>query len=89
VIFELSQRARSDVKNIIRYTLDNFGSAKTDEYLDGLYNTFELLTENPKLGREWTRGRRRCVYRSHYVYYRVAGDRIFITQIRHSRQKPI
>ncbi|GEM_PF-5778463 len=33
--FELSKRARSDIKNITRYTLESFGLAKADEYLDG------------------------------------------------------
>jgi ParE toxin of type II toxin-antitoxin system, parDE len=59
--FEFSKRARSDIKNITRYTLENFGLAKADEYLDGLYKLFDLLTDNPKFGREWAGGGRRCV----------------------------
>ena len=33
MIFELSKRARADIKNITRYTLENFGLAQTEEYL--------------------------------------------------------
>jgi plasmid stabilization system protein ParE len=40
--FEISKQARSDIKNITRYTLENFGLAKTDEYLDGLYKLFDF-----------------------------------------------
>jgi plasmid stabilization system protein ParE len=86
---ELSKRARSDIKNITRYTLESFGLAKADEYLDGLYKLFDLLTDNPKFGREWAGGGRRCVYRMHYLYYRLVGTRIFITHVRHSSRNPL
>ena len=89
MIFELSKRARADIKNIARYTLENFGLAQTEEYLGGLYHSFELLTDNPKLGREWNSGRRRYIYRMHQVFYRLSGDRVFITHIRHSSQNPL
>jgi toxin ParE1/3/4 len=89
MIFELSKRARDDIKNIARYTLENFGLAQTEEYLDGLYRSFELLTDNPKLGREWTAGRRRYIYRMHHIYYRLREGSVFITHIRHSSQNPI
>ena len=89
MIFVLSKRAQADIDNIARYTLDNFGPAQAEEYLSSLYNVLDLLADNPKFGREWTQGRRRYVYRSHYVYYRLAGGRVFITQIRHTGQRPI
>ena len=87
--FELSKRARSDIKNVARYTLESFGIAQAEQYLSGLYNLFDLLTDNPRLGREWTGGRRRCVYRMHYVYYRVVGTHVFITHVRHSSRNPL
>jgi toxin ParE1/3/4 len=89
MIFALSKRARADIKNIARYTLENFGLAQTEEYVAGLYHSFELLTDNPKLGREWHAGRRRYIYRMHHVYYRLSHDRVFITHIRHSSQNPL
>jgi len=87
--FRTIEARQADIDNVARYTLDNFGPAQAEEYLSGLYNIFDLLAGNPMFGREWTRGRRRCVYRSHHVYYRLAGGRVFITQIRHASQKPI
>ena len=87
--FELSKRARSDIKYITRYTLENFGIAKAEEYIGGLYSLFNLLTDNPKLGREWTGGGRRCVYRMHYVYYRLVGAHVFITHVRHASRNPL
>jgi len=89
MIFELSNRARSDIANIIRYTIENFGQARAEKYVGGLYNSFDLLTANPKLGREWKSERQRYIYRSHYVYYRVTPRGIFVTHIRHTSQDPI
>lgn len=89
MIFALSKRAKADIESIARYTLENFGLSQTEEYLEGLYHSFELLADNPKLGREWTMGRRRYIYRMHHVYYRLADERVFVTHIRHSSQNPI
>ncbi|HUJ02653.1 MAG TPA: type II toxin-antitoxin system RelE/ParE family toxin [Rhizomicrobium sp.] len=89
MIFEISKRARDDIENIAHYTFENFGLAQTEEYLDGLYRSFELLAENPKLGREWSAGRRRYIYRMHHVYYRITAKSVFVTHIRHSSQSPI
>ena len=82
--YSLSKQARKNIKEIIRYTDMNFGPAQTHEYLDGLYYSFELLVENPKLGREWSQGKYRYVYRMHLVYYRLTGNGPIITHIRHS-----
>jgi len=89
MIFELSKRARSDIKNIARYTIENFGNAQAEEYLEGLYRSFELLVDNPKLGREWKPGKRRYIYRMHYIYYRLGADSVFVTHVRHSIQNPL
>ena len=86
MIFELSNRAKADIMEIVRYTLENFGSAQAEEYIDGLYYSFELLTDNPKLGREWKTGRRRYIYRMHSIYYRLTPESVFVTHIRHASQ---
>ena len=87
--FELSNRARADIKEIVRYTMANFGRAQTEEYIDGLYYSFELLSDNPKLGREWKSGRRRYIYRMHSIYYRLMPESVFVTHIRHASQSPL
>lgn len=87
--FALSNRAKADIENIARYTLENFGLSQTEDYLEGLYRSFELLSDNPRLGREWTARRCRYIYRMHHVYYRLSDERVFITHIRHSSQNPI
>lgn len=85
--YEISRRASDEIDGIIRYTDEHFGEAQTAEYLGGLYGSFALLADNPKLGKAWA-GERRCyIYRSHYVFYRILDDHVFITDIRSTRQK--
>ncbi|WP_339854313.1 type II toxin-antitoxin system RelE/ParE family toxin [uncultured Nisaea sp.] len=81
--YRITGQARAEIKEIIRYTDRNFGSAQTQEYLDGLFYSFELLADNPELGRVWAAGKRRYIYREHVVYYRLTGSGPLITQIRH------
>ncbi len=87
--FALSNRAKADIKQIVRYTLENFGSAQAEEYIDGLYYSFELLMDNPRLGHEWKAGRRRYIYRMHSIYYRLTPENVFVTHIRHASQNPL
>jgi len=86
--YELSERAAADIRSIIRYTIENFGRAQADEYTDGLYSSFELLTDNPKLGKDVPQTTvRRYIYRMHYVYYEIRQDLIRIAHIRHTSQE--
>ena len=89
MIFELSRKASRKIEEIIRYTDRHFGLEQTEEYLSGLYYSFDLLTDNPRMGRPYDERRRRYVYRSHHVYYRIQKDRILIVDIRHTSQSPI
>ena len=86
VDYKLSRQVSAQIDEIIRYTDRNFGPLQTREYIDGLYYSFELLTDNPRLGRNWREGKRRYIYRSHVVYYRIMDDHLFITEILHGRQ---
>ncbi len=86
--WELSNKAKADIINIIQYTDNNFGEDQTEIYIGGLYNSFEILTDNPQMGRRFDETRRRYIYRSHQVYYRLHDDYILIVEIRNSRQSP-
>ena len=84
--YRLSRQASAQIDEIIRYTDTHFGPLQTAEYIDGLYYSFELLTDNPQLGRIWREAKRRYIYRSHVVYYRIMDSHLLITEIRHARQ---
>lgn len=85
--YDLSRRASAQIDEIIRYTDLNFGHRQTDEYINGLYYSLDLLTDNPRMGREWATGKRRYIYRQHIIYYRILDDRIFVTEIMNARQQ--
>lgn len=85
--YELSRQASATIDDIIRYTDKNFGPEQTAEYVGGLYNSFELCADNPRMGRTWHNERRVYIYRSHYVFYRITDERIFITDILNTRQQ--
>ncbi len=89
MIYELSGKASRQIEAIIRYTDKHFGEQQTEEYINGLYYSFDLLTDNPRMGRVYDARRRRYVYRSHHVYYRIQKDKILIVDIRNTRQNPL
>ena len=83
----LTRQAKSDIKAIYHYTIENFGEGQAQEYLDGLDYSFDLLTDNPKMGRLFEGDIRRYVYKSHLVYYEAKGGQLTILRIRSARQK--
>lgn len=85
--YRLTRQAQSDIKAIYRYTQEYFGENQARDYLEGLECSFDLLTDNPHLGRLWDGQKRRYIYKSHLVYYRLLEDEILITRIRNARQK--
>ena len=88
MIYELTRKALSQIEEIARYTDEYFGEEQTREYLAGLYYSFDLLSDNPRMGRRYDERRRRYIYRAHQVYYRILDDKIRIVDIRSSRQSP-
>ena len=65
-----------------------FGEGQAEEYLGGLDYSFDLLTDNPKMGRVYEEHIRRYVDKSHLVYYEIKKDQLVILRIRPVRQKP-
>jgi toxin ParE1/3/4 len=48
--YKLRQTAIDDLREIGKYTLENYGKTQRDKYLDGLKERFELLSNNPNFG---------------------------------------
>lgn len=62
--YDLSRKVLRRIEEIIRYTDENFGEHQSREYVDGLYHSFDLLADNPRMGRQFDQRRRRYVNRS-------------------------
>jgi len=88
VKYKLSRKASDVVDEIILYTDEHFGPEQTEDYVGGLIASFDLLAQNPLMGKAIRASEaRRYIYRAHYVLYRVFDDHVFITDIRNTRQE--
>lgn len=86
-----SPLAKSDLKNIWRYSFDKWGEDQAVKYLLQLDAGMQRLTGNPKIGK--TREKIREGYRSvhiyrHVIYYRLQGKNIDIVRVLHERMIP-
>lgn len=86
--YRLTRQAKSDIKAIYRYNVEYFGEGQAQEYLEGLEYSFDLLTDNPNMGRLFDENTRRYVYKSHLVYYEIKEEQLVIIRLRNARQKP-
>ncbi len=72
--YRLTTSARNGLRDIYQYTVKNFGQTQAELYLGGLDYTFDLLTDNPKLGQQAGENTYRYLYKGHYVFYMIEGD---------------
>ncbi len=87
----LSRRAKADLLSIGAYTLQTWGAAQAERYLDSLERCAKLLAGNPLLGRrcEWIRpGLRRFEKERHVFFYRQEEDGILVSRILHQSMLP-
>ena len=86
-----SRSAKADLLTIGAYTLETWGAAQAERYLDGLEQCAKVLAANPLLGRQcmWIRpGLRRFEKGRHILFYRRVEDGIFISRILHQSMLP-
>ena len=84
--FKVSQRARSDLLQIGRYTQKEWGKEQRCRYLADIDRKFGLLAENPHLGRQSDgirKGYFRFEYMSHIIFYRVVDSSVLISRVLH------
>jgi toxin ParE1/3/4 len=87
----LSRGAKADLLSIGAYTLQTWGVAQAERYLDGLERCAKLLATNPSLGRPcgWIRpGLHRFEKGRHVLFYRREQDGILVSRILHQSMMP-
>jgi toxin ParE1/3/4 len=87
--YRLSRKADADLKEAYFYSFDNFGRAQAEAYAAGLKTCFQLLAEQPRIGR--TRlgkkeDQRIFFYQSHVIGYRIIGAEIRIQRVLDTRR---
>jgi toxin ParE1/3/4 len=87
--FELSNKAKQDLKNIARYTEKKWGKIKRDEYIKQLDGCFHLLAEKPEIGVTIAYIHSdfiKYLIGSHIIFYKVSNPyKITIIRILHQR----
>ena len=87
----ISAEAESDIDQIAAFTTATWGWRQTDKYLGKLEDCFELLAENPSVGRTCDSvraGLRRFEIGSHVIFYFPEEDEILIVRVLHERMLP-
>jgi toxin ParE1/3/4 len=84
-------RAREDLKEIWRYSFNEWGEAQADKFLAEIVAGIARLKEHPEMGR--SRDDLRAGYRSlrinqHVVFYLVTPSVIRIVRVLHLRMDP-
>jgi toxin ParE1/3/4 len=86
--YRLSALAEQDLADIWSYVAEDASFATADRLIDAIFDRFELLVEQPLIGRarpEFGEGVRSLVVESHVVYYRYEQD-VLIARVLHGRR---
>lgn len=89
VEYRLRRAAADDLAAIFRASVERFGRAQADSYLDGLYEMFDLLAAFPQAARlrdELDPPVRAHPHKSHIIIYEIEVDHIAILRIRHGHE---
>jgi toxin ParE1/3/4 len=84
----LQPEARRDIEDILIHSAEHWGLKQRDAYRDEIDRAFEVLRENPRLGRpraEIAAGLRSLRVRQHVIYYRVSVQRVAILRVLHGK----
>lgn len=85
--FTLTKMAKADLKEIARYTQDQWGRDQRDKYLAMLDGCFHQLAANPLIGKDCSdirSGYRKIKAGSHVIFYRQPSvDMIEIVRVLH------
>lgn len=86
--YRLTERAEADVFDIFLFGFEQFGRMQASRYRDELAACFQLLAENPRMGRpaeSIAPGVRRHEHGSHVILYEIADDGVLILAVVHGR----
>lgn len=86
--YRLTRDADADLLEVFLHGFETFGLARAEDYRDSLARCFQLLADNPRLGRkadELAPGARRHEHARHVIFYDEQSYGVLITAIVHER----
>lgn len=84
--YGLTKRARDDLFDIFLFGYEQFGEKQAEAYAAGLEHVFQLLAENPRMGRKAeaiAAGVRRHEHQSHVILYEETSSGVLILAVVH------
>ncbi len=84
--YKLSKKAQKDVNGILDYSHKEFGEKAAFEYYLSLKGAFELLSEQPQLGRDISHIRTeyfRHEHAKHTIFYSLKKNKLLIIRVLH------
>lgn len=85
-VYRLSKKAVADLDDIHEYSVVTFGTTQARSYLNHLHERFEILGQQPMLGRQadhFAPKLRRYEYRSHVAFYVPEDGGVTIVRVLH------
>ncbi len=82
--YRLSKETQNDLKEISRYTQENWGNKQAKHYLIELAACFENLTRSPKIGKERNeieKSLRSFPVASHIIFYRIGPECLEVARV--------
>lgn len=89
--YELTAAAAQDARRIAEFTGETWSLEQAFDYVDALYDAFEMLAEFPSPGRPalgHVPDLRAKPARAHVIYHREMADRVVIVRVLHAAQDP-
>ena len=86
--YRLSALAERDLDEIWAYIAEDASPATADRLVDAIVERFELLAEQPRMGRlrpEFGEGVRSFTVENYVIYYRYEGD-VLVARVLHGRR---
>jgi toxin ParE1/3/4 len=86
--YRLTKRADADLFHIFLYGIESFGLGQAKRYAESMSRCFQLLADNPGIGRRTEavgKNIRRHEHGSHVVLYEDESDGVLILAIVHAR----
>lgn len=90
--YRLTPDAQSDLIDIRRYTVEQWGKAQSQKYLSELRQTIRLLAETPLLGKsrlDIGEGVLSFPHVSHVIYYMVHKRQLLVFGVLHKHMVPV
>lgn len=86
VRLEIKAAAKSDLADILAYSVEQFGQEVAEAYLRGFYEAFDKLKSYPEMGvlvPKITPATRSLLHRRHRIFYRYDANIVVIERIMH------